>query len=74
MFRDPSLPKGQVSINAENGKIFLRGEVDEPDTIVRIERAARDVEGVETVENLLHLPGTPAPHPQGGALIEAESR
>jgi len=74
VFRDESLPKGRVSINAENGKIFLRGQVDTPDTIVRIEKAARGVEGVETVENLLHLPGTPAPHPKGGALLEADSR
>src|SRR3954447_5362613 len=71
VFRDESLPKGKVSISAENGKIFLRGQVDTPDTIVRIEKAARGVEGVETVENLLHLPGTPAPHPKGGALLEA---
>jgi hypothetical protein len=74
VFRDESLPKGKVSINAENGKIFLRGQVDTPDTIVRVEKAARGVEGVETVENLLHLPGTPAPHPKGGALLEADSR
>ena len=74
VFRDPSLPKGRVSINAENGKVFLRGQVDAPDTIVRIERSVRDVEGVEAVENLLHVPGTPAPHPQGGALIETEGR
>src|SRR3954468_320992 len=74
VFRDPSLPKGKVSINAENGKIFLRGQVDGPDTIVRVEKAVRDVEGVETVENLLHVPGTPAPHPKGGALLEADAR
>ena len=74
VFRDQSLPKGKVSINAENGKVFLRGQVDAPDTIVRIERSVRDVEGVEAVENLLHVPGTPAPHPQGGALIETEGR
>ncbi len=74
VYRDPSLPKGKVSINAENGRIFLRGQVDGPDTIVRVEKAVRDVEGVEAVENLLHLPGTPAPHPKGGALLEADRR
>jgi len=74
VFRDESLPKGKVSINSEDGKIFLRGQVDTPDTIVRVEKAARAVEGVESVENLLHLPGTPAPHPKGGALLEADSR
>jgi osmotically-inducible protein OsmY len=74
VFRDPSLPKGKISINAENGKVFLRGQVDAPDTIVRIERSVRDVEGVEAVENLLHVPGTAAPHAQGGALIETDGR
>jgi hypothetical protein len=74
VFRDPSLPKGKVSINAEDGNVFLRGQVDTPDTIVRIEKAVRAVEGVETVENLLHVPGTPAPHAQGGALLEADAR
>jgi hypothetical protein len=71
VFRDDSLPKGDVSINAENGTVFLRGQVDSPDTIVRLERAVREVEGVGGVENLLHVPGTPAPHAVGGALLES---
>jgi hypothetical protein len=70
IFRDESLPKGEVSINAEQGKIFLRGQVDSPESIVRIERAVREVEGVDGVENLLHVPGTPAPHAHGGALLD----
>ena len=74
VFRDESLPKGKVSVNAEDGTIFLRGQVDSPDTIVRIERAVRAVEGVAGVENLLHLPGTPAPHAKGGALLEQNSQ
>ncbi len=69
VFRDDDLPKSEVSINAENGTVFLRGQVDSPDTIVRFERAVRDVEGVGGVENLLHVPGTPAPHAKGGALL-----
>lgn len=70
IFRDDSLPKGEVSINAENGTVFLRGQVDSPETIVRLEHAVRDVEGVDGVENLLHEPGTPAPHARGGALLK----
>jgi BON domain-containing protein len=70
VFRDDTLHKGDVSINAENGTVFLRGQVDSPDTIVRFERAVRDVEGVDGVENLLHVPGTPAPHAKGGALLK----
>jgi len=70
VFRDDALPKGEVSINAERGTVFLRGQVESPDIIVQLERAVRDVEGVDGVENLLHVPGTPAPHPEGGALLK----
>lgn len=69
VFRDQGLPKGKVSVNAEAGTVFLRGQVDSADLIVRIDRAVRAVEGVAAVENLLHLPGTPAPHAKGGALL-----
>jgi hypothetical protein len=60
VFRDPSVPKGQISINAEAGVVFLRGMV-ETHRIPEIEQAARRVPGVRDVENLLHPPGTPAP-------------
>jgi hypothetical protein len=69
VFRDPSVPKGLISINAENGVVFLRGEVESQKLIDEIELKVRDVEGVRETENLLHLPGTPAPHPRGGALL-----
>ncbi|HEU4450789.1 MAG TPA: BON domain-containing protein [Gaiellaceae bacterium] len=61
IFRDPDVPKGQVSVNAENGVVYLRGEVESPDLVSRLEQAAREVKGVRDVENLLHTPGTPAP-------------
>jgi osmotically-inducible protein OsmY len=61
IFRDAEVPKGQINVNAENGKIYLRGEVDKPELIKDLEKRARKVQGVEAVENLLHLPGTEAP-------------
>jgi osmotically-inducible protein OsmY len=61
VFRDPKFPKGQININAEEGEVFLRGQVDRPELIQELEEAVRDVPGVRSVENLLHLPGTPAP-------------
>jgi osmotically-inducible protein OsmY len=61
IFRDPDVPKGNINVNAENGVVFLRGEVETPDMIKDLERAARKVTGVQEVENLLHLPNTPAP-------------
>jgi hypothetical protein len=57
VFRDPALPKGSVNINAENGIVILRGEVEKPELIEELERKVRKVHGVERVENLLHLPG-----------------
>jgi len=61
IFRNPDVPKGQINVNAQNGVVQLRGEVDRPDMIEELERKTREVQGVEDVENLLHAPGEPAP-------------
>jgi hypothetical protein len=61
LFRDEDVPKGRININAENGKIVIRGEVDRPELISELEERVRKVQGVQGVENLLHVPGTPAP-------------
>ena len=64
IFRDADMPKGQINVNAEDGVVFLRGEVRDADLIADLEKAARRVQGVRSVENLLHAPGSPAPtHP-----------
>jgi osmotically-inducible protein OsmY len=55
------VPKGQIVINAEDGVVFLRGVIEREDDIERLEAATRKIAGVRAVENLLHLPGTPAP-------------
>src|SRR5918997_2983885 len=60
IFRDADVPKGQINVNAENGKIYLRGEVEQPELIKDLEQRARKVQGVQDVENLLHLPGAEA--------------
>ena len=64
IFRDADTPKGQVSVNAENGVVTLRGEVDK-EWIERLGSAAEQVDGVQAVRNLLHPPGTPAPTAPG---------
>ena len=61
IFRPADAPKGGVSVNAENGVVFLRGVVPERGWIERLAADARLVEGVKEVRNLLHLPGTEAP-------------
>lgn len=61
LLRDQSIPKGAININAEQGIVVLRGEV--PDAAMRatLEERAAGIRGVWYVENLLHLPGEPAP-------------
>ena len=61
IFRDADVPKGQINVNAENGKIVLRGEVEKPELIQDLEKKTKKVQGVTEVENLLHTPGSPAP-------------
>jgi osmotically-inducible protein OsmY len=61
IFRSADAPKGAVSVNAENGVVFLRGVVEQRDWIDRLGAEAEGVEGVKEVRNLLHLPGTEAP-------------
>lgn len=60
IFRSAEAPKGRVDVNAENGVVYLRGEVDDEAAIEALVAATRDVEGVERVESLLHTPGTAA--------------
>ena len=61
LFRDPTVPKGHVDVNVAGGVVYLRGEVKTPDVIKSLERQAKSIPEVKRVENLLHLPGTPAP-------------
>ena len=63
LFRDPRVPKGQISINAEDGSVFLRGQVERAELIEAVDDAVARIGGVDRVVNLLHLPGTEAPHP-----------
>ena len=61
IFRDSDIPKGRINVDAENGKVVLRGEVEQPELITDLEKRTKKVQGVQEVENLLHVPGTPAP-------------
>jgi len=59
LFRDQRIPKGSINVNAENGIVQLRGQVEHPDQIEDIRARVRRIPGVADVEVLLHLPGTP---------------
>jgi hypothetical protein len=62
-FRKARVPKAQVSVNAENGVIFLRGQLDSEDQVERIVQASGEVSGVKEVKNLLHTPAATSPKP-----------
>jgi len=61
VFRNHDLPKGQININAENGVVFLRGQVDRPELVDALEARVRKVQGVKGVENLLHTSAAEPP-------------
>ena len=61
LFREDKTPKGQISVNAANGVVQLRGEVEQPELIDELVQRAHSVRGVREVESLLHLPGEAAP-------------
>jgi hypothetical protein len=61
LYRNAEVPKGSISINAEGGRVFLRGQIESPRLIGRVGALVHGVAGVREVVNLLHPPGTPAP-------------
>lgn len=61
LFRDPSIPKGDINLNVERGVVVLRGQIETQEQIQEIEARVRRISGVWDVQNLLHLPGLPAP-------------
>jgi hypothetical protein len=61
LYRRTGIPKGHVSVNAEEGVVFLRGALERQDDIDRLAKETRRIDGVRAVENLVHLAGTPAP-------------
>jgi hypothetical protein len=61
IFRDDSVPKGDIDVNAANGVVWLRGQAKTPEMIKGLGRQCASIPEVRRVENLLHLPKTPAP-------------
>ena len=64
LFRGADVPKGDINVNAEDGVVFLRGQVEDESLIEALGSSAQKIQGVREVENLLHTPGTPAPTKQ----------
>lgn len=53
----PEIPKGSILVNVERGRVVLRGRVDRAQLRDELTRLVLAVEGVDEVENLVHLPG-----------------
>jgi osmotically-inducible protein OsmY len=64
IFRGIDVDTGRVAVSVEDAVVYLRGEVPSPEVISQLGDAARRVEGVRDVENMLHGPGEPAPMQQ----------
>lgn len=61
IFRNRQVAKGKINVNVADGVVWLRGEVKTPALVNRLEEQASAIPEVTRVENLLHLPKTPAP-------------
>lgn len=61
IFRDADVPKGDINVDAVGRTVTLRGQADSQARIDTLVRQANAIPEVEVVENLLHLPGEPAP-------------
>jgi osmotically-inducible protein OsmY len=59
---DPHFSAYTVNLDAVEGVVTLRGQIDNRDTIRDLVAAVERVHGVHRVENLLHTPGTEAPN------------
>lgn len=63
-----------LNIDAFNGTVTLRGQVDRADMIDQLEREVSQVPGTFRVVNLLHLPGEPAPNVEDALRASAGHR
>jgi hypothetical protein len=61
LFRSDTVNKGKIDINTADAVVWLRGEAKNPAQIKELEAKALAIPEVKQVENLLHLPKTPAP-------------
>jgi hypothetical protein len=61
IFRDPSVPKGDIKVDAAGAVVTLRGQATSQEQIDALARQTEELPEVERVENLLHLPGSAAP-------------
>lgn len=64
-FREARVPKEHVNVNAENGVVSLRGRLERDEQITQLIRATEAIDGVRSVNNLLHTPGATTTDTEG---------
>ena len=57
VFRDEH-HRGRFEVRVESGTVVLHGELDSPEDIAAVDKAARSVRGVRTVTTLISTPDT----------------
>lgn len=62
VLRNRDLRPGEIHIDAYEGCVTLRGQLEHPEEIRHLIDESSHVEGVREVRSYLHLPGTPAPN------------
>jgi hypothetical protein len=60
----PRYSRYTINVDAIDGIVSLRGQLDHPEDIRDLTSAVRSVAGVRDVESFLHLPKTPPPNLQ----------
>lgn len=61
-FRAAEIKSGEIHVDAYQGCVTLRGQLESADDIRRLVEAAQSINGVHDVRNYLHLPATPPPN------------
>lgn len=61
----PRYSKYVINVDAVDGVVTLRGQLDRPEDIRELVAAVEKVPGVRDVANFLHLPKTTAPNVEG---------
>ena len=70
----PNLDAREVIVDVEEGVARLRGQLDDTERIESVVEETRKIPGVRDIENLIHLPDTPAPNKKAARSASARSK
>lgn len=73
VLKELDIPTGDVTVEAVDGIVRLRGQVSSTSDIGRIVQTVNGVPGVHAVESFMHLPGEPAPNKEPALRVGSKS-